>query len=70
MPQGKLPRGIFCMGVLWLRQLFSYFSSDTVDVPFKVTVVDKLGEDVLHKGRNGAGIKAELFGINLCKMLR
>ena len=30
---------------------------------FKVTVVNKLSENVLHKGRNGAGVKAELFFI-------
>ena len=28
---------------------------------FKVTVVNKFSENVLHKGRNGAGVKAELF---------
>ena len=28
---------------------------------FKVTVVNKFSENVLHKGRNGAGGKAELF---------
>ena len=30
---------------------------------FKVTVVNKFSENVLHKGRNGAGVKAELFFI-------
>ena len=28
---------------------------------FKVIVVNKFSENVLHKGRNGAGVKAELF---------
>ena len=31
---------------------------DAVDVPFKITVVDQLGENVLHKGRNRAGMEA------------
>ena len=35
---------------------------------FKVTVVNKLSENVLHKGRNGAGVKAELFFIRFDKM--
>ena len=33
---------------------------------FKVTVVNKLSENVLYKGRNGAGVKAELF-FRACK---
>ena len=28
---------------------------------FKVTVVNKFSENVLHKGRNGAGVKAEKY---------
>ena len=35
---------------------------------FKVTVVNKFSENVLHKGRNGAGVKAELFFIRFDKM--
>ena len=35
---------------------------------FKVTVVNKFSENVLHKGRNGAGVKAELFFIHFDKM--
>ena len=35
---------------------------------FKVAVVDELSENVLHKGRNGAGVKAELFFIRFDKM--
>jgi AcrR family transcriptional regulator len=34
---------------------------------FKVTVVNKFSENVLHKGRNGAGVKAELFFIRFDK---
>ena len=34
-------------------------SSYTIDMTFKVTVVNKFSENVLHKGRNGAGVKAE-----------
>ncbi len=37
---------------------------------FKVTVVNKFSENVLHKGRNGAGVKAELFFIRFDKMFR
>ena len=35
---------------------------------FKVTVVNKLSENVLHKGRNGAGVKSEPFFIRFDKM--
>ena len=35
---------------------------------FKVTVVNKFSENVLHKGRNGARVKAELFFIRFDKM--
>ena len=35
---------------------------------FKVTVVNKFSENVLHKGRNGVGVKAELFFIRFDKM--
>ena len=35
---------------------------------FKVAVVNKFSENVLHKGRNGAGVKAELFFIRFDKM--
>ena len=35
---------------------------------FKVTVVNKFSENVLHKGRNGAGVKAQLFFIRFDKM--
>ena len=38
-------------------------------MPFKVTVVNKFSENVLHKGRNGAGVKAELFFIRFYKVL-
>ena len=48
--------------------LFSYFSADAVDVPLKSAARDKLGEDVLHKGGHGAGIKTELFLIDRHKM--
>ena len=36
---------------------------------FKVTAVNKFSENVLNKGRNGAGVKAELFFIRFDKML-
>ena len=48
--------------------LFAQTSSYSIDMPFKVAVVDQLSEDVLHKGRNGAGVKAELFFIRFDKM--
>ena len=35
---------------------------------FKVTVVNKFAENALHKGRNGAGVKTELFCIRFGKM--
>ena len=35
---------------------------------FKVTVVNKFSENVLNKGRNGTGVKAELFFIHFDKM--
>ena len=38
-------------------------------MPFKIPVVDQLGENVLHKGGNRAGIKAQLLLIDLYKML-
>ena len=49
--------------------LFAQTSSYSIDMPFKVAVVDQLSEDVLHKGRNGAGVKAELFFIRFYKVL-
>ena len=48
---------------------FAYVTSSyTIDMTFKVTVVNKFSENVLHKGRNGAGVKAELFFIRFDKM--
>ena len=41
--------------------LFSFAASDTVDVSFKISVVDKLTQNVLHKGGNGAGVESQLF---------
>jgi hypothetical protein len=38
-------------------------------VPFKVAVVDQLGENVLHKGWNCARVEAELGFVNSHKML-
>ena len=38
-------------------------------MPLKITVVDQLGENVLHKDRNRAGIEAELFLISRHKVL-
>ena len=49
-------------------QSFSFVSSDTIDMPFKITVVDEFGQNVLHKGGNGAGVKAELLGEAFCEM--
>ena len=40
---------------------FSNISSNTVDMTLEVSVVDKFGEDILHKCRYGATIKAEPF---------
>ena len=37
-------------------------------MPFKISIIDQFGENVLHKGRNGAGVKAELFFIRFDKM--
>ena len=48
--------------------LFSFAASDTVDMSFKISVVEQLGKHVLHKCRNGTRIKAELFLIYLHKM--
>ena len=48
---------------------FPFSSSDTVNVTGKVSVINKLRQYVLHKGRHGAGIKAELLYINSRKML-
>ena len=49
--------------------LLSHTSSYTIDMTFKVTVVNKFSENILHKGRNGAGVKAELFIIRFDKVL-
>ena len=57
-----LDEGCFLLAIL------SQISSYPIDVSFKVAVVDELGENVLHKGRNGAGVKAELFFIRFDKM--
>ena len=35
---------------------------------FKISIIGQFGENVLHKGRNGAGVKAELFSIRFDKM--
>ena len=35
---------------------------------FKVAIVDELSENILYKGRNGAGVKSELFFIRFDKM--
>ena len=37
-------------------------------MPFKVAVVNKLSENVLHKRRHGARVKSELFFIRFDKM--
>ena len=37
-------------------------------MPFKVTIIDQLGKNVLHKGWNRARIEAELFFIRFDKM--
>ena len=50
------------------RKLLSHPSSYSIYMPFKITVIDKLGKNVLHKGGNGAGIKAQLFLIDIYKM--
>ena len=39
-------------------------------MPFKISIIDQFSENVLHKGRNGAGVKAELFFIRFYKVLR
>lgn len=65
----RVPRKRYFTGVAEMRrlcsflliQLFSFVSSDTVDVPLKVSVIDQFGEQVLHKCRNRAGIESELF---------
>ena len=48
---------------------FSHFSSETVDMPFKVAVVKQLSKNVLHKGWNGARIESKLFLISIYKVL-
>ena len=50
-------------------EFLSYPSSDAVNMPFKIAVVDQLGEDVLHEGWNGAGVEAKLFFVNVNQML-
>ena len=52
----------------FLLNRLSQLSSYTIDMTFKVTVFNKFRENVLHKGRNGAGVKAELFFIRFDKM--
>ena len=42
-------------------KFFAHFSAHSVYVPLKVAAVYKLSQNILLKGRNGAGIKAELF---------
>ena len=53
---------------LFFRILLPQISPHAVDMPLKIAVLDQLGENVLHKGRHGAGIKAELLFINLDQM--
>ena len=37
-------------------------------MPLKVAVIKQFRKNILHKGRNGAGVKAELFFIRFDKM--
>ena len=60
-------RGAFFAGFL-LFYILSHSSSDSVYMPFKISVVDKLCQDVLHKGRYRAGIEAEPLLVRLDKM--
>ena len=53
----------------WWRKLLSHRSSDTVNMPFEVAVMDQLGENALHKGGNGARIESELGFVYRYKML-
>ena len=48
--------------------LLSHTSSYPINMAFKISIIDQFGENVLHKGRNGAGVKAELFFIRFDKM--
>ena len=52
----------------FLLVILSQTSSYPINMPFKISIIDQFSENVLHKGRNGAGVKAELFFIRFDKM--
>ena len=43
------------------RQGFSHRAAHAVDMPFKIAVADKFGQNELFKCRNDAGTEAEFF---------
>ena len=52
---------IFSKNAKDLLSGFSQGSSDSVDMPLKITAVNELCNNKLLKGGNGAGVKSELF---------
>ena len=53
------PCGLGFVCLLLPGQRFPLASSDPVDVTLKIAVVDQFRQNVLHKGRDGAGVKTQ-----------
>ena len=55
-------RLLFCGNIsLFSVEFLSLASAYAVDVAFKVAVIYQLRQNILFKGRHGAGVKTELF---------
>ena len=52
-----------------LLVILSQISPYAIDMSFKIAVVDQLGENVLHKGWNRAGVKAKFIFVFGYQML-
>ena len=66
MTEKKRSRGdaasLFCGNIsLFSVEFLSLASAYAVDVAFEVAVIYQLRQNILFKGRHGAGVKTELF---------